>query len=283
MISAALYNRRPFTFWMYAMGLFDSFVGTQCRMCGKRGVSDVGPVGPTHPGNFETTQFKLVHCGKCDVVYLDPLPTPSDLKLLYEDSVQFASDHYTDPEQVGKILSYYGSELRSLKLLGAAPGKLLEIGAGLAWVSRAAKEQNPSVETVAQDVSGECATACPWVDRYFVGTLEALPYRGPYNLISLTHVIEHLADPAAMLKNIAGLLASGGKVFITAPFRPTGWRQGSGIQPWRDYSYLHVPAHITYFSRRWFAQQADALGLKIAHWNQSHEDEQAFAVVLSKR
>ncbi|HEX3894712.1 MAG TPA: class I SAM-dependent methyltransferase [Rudaea sp.] len=264
------------------MTLLDSLFGTRCRLCGKRAASTIGSVAPTHPGNFQTKQYTLQHCRKCDVVYLHPLPNASDLKLLYEDSVQFSSDHYTDPEQVRKILDYYGTELASLQLLRDEPCRVLEIGAGLAWVSRAAKGQNPNAHTVAQDVSGECAQACPWVDTYFVGTLDALPDRAPYDLISLTHVIEHLADPAAILKDIAALLARGGNVFMTAPFRPPGWTASTDIAAWRDYSYLHVPAHITYFSERWFEQQAHALGLEIAHWNAAHEDGQAFAVVLHK-
>jgi len=69
---------------------------------------------------------------------------------------------------------------------------------------------------------------------------------------------------------------------MTAPFRPTGWTPSGDIAAWREYSYLHVPAHITYFSRRWFEKQARALGLEIAHWNAEHEQGQAFALVLRK-
>jgi len=264
------------------MTLLDLFFSSRCRLCGKRAASTIGSVAPTHPGNFETKEYTLQYCRKCDVVYLHPLPKASDLKLLYEDSVQFSSDHYTDAEQVRKILDYYGNELTSLQLLRDGHSRLLEVGAGLAWVSRAAKSQNPNVRTVAQDVSGECAQACPWVDTYFVGALDTLPDRAPHDLISLTHVIEHLADPAATLRDIAALLARGGNVFMTAPFRPTGWTASTDISAWRDYSYLHVPAHITYFSKRWFEQQAKTLGLEIAHWNATHEDGQAFAVVLHK-
>ncbi len=264
------------------MTLFDSIFGTHCRLCGKRGASTIGPVATTHPGNFEIKEYSLVRCSACETVYLHPLPTPADLSLLYEESVQFSSDHYTDPEQVRKILDYYETELTSLSLLPAGPCRLLEIGAGRAWVSHAAKNQNPQANTVAQDVSGECAAACTWVDTYFVGTIDTLTDRGPYDLVSLTHVIEHLANPAAMLKSIAALLVRGGKVFITAPFRPVGWTASAGIELWRTYSYLHVPAHITYFSKRWFARQASALGLEIVHWNAKHEEGQAFALVLQK-
>lgn len=262
------------------MSLLDNIFGLRCRMCGRHGVSPVGPVTPTQAGNFQSKDFTLQHCRKCDVVYLDPLPTESDLKLLYEESVQFTDAHYTAPEQVEKILESYTTSLRSLKLLPPAGSKVLEIGAGLAWVSRACTQLDASLVTVAQDVSAECVEACPWVNQYFVGPLDALPERGPYQLISLTHVLEHLADPATMLQSIAKLLCPGGNAFITAPYRPSGWKPGDGISAWCEYSYLHVPAHISYFSKRWF--QGHASGLKIAHWDNSDEGGQAFAVVLHK-
>jgi 2-polyprenyl-3-methyl-5-hydroxy-6-metoxy-1,4-benzoquinol methylase len=272
------------------MSIFDKILGRTtnfgkanlplCRLCGAPGVSAVGAVAPTHSGNFHTKDFTLQHCVHCDVVYLEPLPTPGDLKLLYEESVQFSDAHYSAPEQVEKILEFYGTVLQSLKLAPPSGAKVLEIGAGLAWVSRACKARDPGIKTVAQDVSAECKDACPWVDRYFVGPLDMLPERGPYALISLTHVLEHLADPLAMLRQVAHLLVPGGKVFITAPFRPTRWQPGDGIAAWLSYSYLHVPAHITYFSKRWFEKQT--CGLKIEHWDSTHEDGQAFAVVLRK-
>src|SRR6187549_1288965 len=43
---------------------------------------------------------------------------------------------------------------------------ILEVGAGLAWMCRAAKARNAACVTVAQDVSPEAATRCAWVDRY---------------------------------------------------------------------------------------------------------------------
>jgi len=264
------------------MPLLDKLFGKRCRMCRKRGtISTVGTVDVTHDGNFATRNYCLVHCRRCDVVYLDPLPSAADLKLLYEDSKQFTDAHYTAPEQVEKILAYYRECLRSLDLLPRADSRVLEVGAGLAWVSRASKEARPETVTVAQDVSAECAKTCPWVDQYFVGRLDRLPASAPFDLASLTHVIEHLADPAGMLRTIGERIAPGGKVFITAPFRPTGWRPELGIEPWRRYSYLHVPAHITYFSRRWFELNARP-EFEIAHWSDVHEDGQAFELVLRR-
>ncbi len=264
------------------MAFLDSTAPVRCRLCGWSEVTLLGPVAPTHPAEFHTNEFTLQHCGHCDVVYLHPLPSANDLRLLYQQSMQFTDAHYTDPAQVEKILAYYSGAARNLDLIPQNGARMLEIGAGLAWMSRACKAIDPTVLTIAQDVSAECADTCPWVDHYFVGTVDAIPDRGPYQMVSLTHVIEHLANPASMLRTISALVQPGGAVFITAPFRPSGWRRGDAITAWRDYSYLHVPAHITYFSRQWFELQA-ASHFSIAHWDASHENGQAFELVLRRK
>ena len=264
------------------MALLDRFFGDSCRLCGVRGVTALGNVFPTHHGVFQTKDFCLRHCRNCDVVYLDPLPSEADLRVLYQDTVQFNEPHYTDPTKVQKILEHYGNSIRTLQLVPRSGGRVLEIGAGLAWISRACKDIQSNILAVAQDVSTECAQACPWVDHYFVGALEDLPDYGPYQLVSLTHVIEHLTEPERMLERVSNLLVPNGRAYITAPFRPSGWTRGRGMEGWLEYSYLHVPAHISYFSRRWFEQRAKLYGMQIVHWDNTHEDGQAFELVLRK-
>jgi len=261
--------------------LLDSLLGTPCRACGDRSrLQRLGDFPPTHTGPFHTHQFGLLHCPRCEVVYLEPAPTATDLRTLYQESDQFDGDHYTSDERVAAILGYCNDAIDRLGLLPPPSGRMLEIGAGFAWLSRACKGRDASITTIGQDVSAEVAERCPWVDRYHVGDFSTLDDTGPFQLASMTHVVEHLVDPAAMLGAISARLSKGGKLFITAPFRPTGWRPSHGIQGWREYSYLHVPAHITYFSRRWFERTAPMHAMKVAHWNADHEDGQAFELVL---
>jgi len=265
------------------MTLLDKIFGQRCRLCDARGIRPLGKVDLTQQGRFHTRDFSLQRCRHCDTVSLEPLPTPADLKALYEESTQFTNDpHYTDSAQVAAILDFYTTAVRRLQLLRAGASRILEVGAGFAWMSRACKAIDPSTTTVAQDVSAECATLCAeWVDHYIVGELQKAQAYAPFALVSLTHVIEHLADPQAMLREIAALLQPNGKVFVTAPFRPSGWRDEQGLAPWRDYSYLHVPAHISYLSKRWFKLRAPR-ELRIEHWDASAEGGQAFEVVLRK-
>lgn len=256
----------------------------ECPICGASAAPQrvLGEVGNTHPGPFTIDTYRLVECAACDVVRLDPIPAAEDLRTLYERSVQFADAHYTDEAQIARMLEYYGTCLDQLGLMPTGGERMLEVGAGFAWVSRACRMRSPAVETWAQDVTDECSTRCPWVDHYIVGTVGAVPRHLRFRLISLTHVIEHLADPAAMLRELAGKLAPQGRIFITAPFRPQGWQPDSGIDPWRAYSYLHVPAHISYLSKRWFEQVAAACGLELLRWDPSHEGGQAFEAILGR-
>lgn len=256
-----------------------------CRLCGESGEAAlVGTLAATHPGPFDVSEYRLQRCGAYDVVYLDPLPNERDLDVLYRDSHQFDDPIYTDPDRVAKMLEYYHTALTHRKIVPPAGGSVLEVGAGLAWVSRTVKALDSSIVTTAIDVSDEAIAHCPWVDRYCVGaTLDALPDRGPFDLIALTHVIEHLRDPAAVLAQLAQLLSADGALFITAPLRPVGWKPGDGIEAWRQYSYLHVPAHIHYLSREWFVRNGGAAGLSIASWDPSPEQGQAFELVLQRR
>jgi trans-aconitate methyltransferase len=256
-----------------------------CPIChsASGGAIELGTVAATHPGPFEVSEYRLVHCPVCDAVRLDPLPSAEDLRTLYQRSVQFSDAHYTDEVQVGRMLSYYGACLDDYKLLPAPGEASLEVGAGLAWVSRASKQRAPGVRTVAQDVTSECAQRCPWVDDYVVGEIGRVPPELRFKLISMTHVIEHLVDPQAMLVDLAARLGPGGRIFVTAPFRPSGWRAGGGIDAWRGYSYLHVPAHVSYLSKRWFELTAARCGLDLLRWDPSHEDGQAFEAILGTR
>ena len=257
---------------------------TDCRLCGTGACAHdvLGPVAPTHAQELANTTYRLLRCTVCDVVYLDPLPSPSDLTALYEGTRQFENMPCADPAVARRTLSSYARRLAQLRLFPAAGELLLEIGAGLAWIAQACKQRDPGVRTIAQDISDECAAQCPWVDEYIVGPLDRVPCDASYHLISLTHVIEHLPNPGQLIAQLPGYLKPGGHAYLTAPFRPPLWQPRDGFAPWLDYGYLHVPAHISYLSRRWFERVAAASGLELIHWDDSADGHQVFETVLRK-
>lgn len=257
--------------------------GSQCPICERVALqTSLGEVLPTHPAQFHVSAFSLLECGLCESVYLDPRPTGEDLRALYQDGVQFSDSTYTEASRVAAMMEYYGGCLKNHQLLPPVGGRMLEVGAGFAWVARACKSMAPGVITIAQDVTAECVERCPWVDQYLLGEIDVAAAHGPYQLISLTHVIEHLVSPLQAIGALARLLAPGGKLFITAPFRPKGWRHGDGLDAWLKYPYLHVPAHISYLTQPWFKQAAEKWNLRLIHWDPLHDDQQAFEAILER-
>lgn len=260
-----------------------------CPVCDAdaRRLRIVGTLATTGQIAFERRQYELVECGKCDLVYLSPQPSTADLDRIYLASTQFTDGLYTDPQRVTAILEYMTSCLTRIRQKSTtarnAPVSTLEIGAGLAWMARAAKSLDPASATTAQDISGEAAEHCPWVDDYVRGDVfdRRLDARAPYDVISLTHVIEHLPDPVDTLRRCKRLLAPHGTILVTAPHRPLGWTRGStDLSSWQKYSYNHVPAHIQYFSRRSMSIFAQKTGCRLAFWDDRSEGGQAFEAWL---
>ena len=261
-----------------------------CPICATAPRSDrvIGSLEATFPGNLSVGRYQLTYCTCNALVYLDPLPSDADLDTMYSKSNQFTCALYTDPARVDNITQYMLTSLK--RVLAARTVRLrhspsvLEIGAGRAWMCRAAKQLDPASKTTAQDVSEEVANDCDWVDQYLVCDISdhRLDALGPFDVISLTHVIEHLPDPVGAIRRCKLLLAIGGTIFITAPHRPEGWQLGkSTITEWQKYSYNHVPAHIQYFSRESMQKLAERSGCNLCYWEDRHENGQAFEAWLA--
>jgi hypothetical protein len=123
-------------------------------------------------------------------------------------------------------------------------------------------------------VQTEIGTVKPTVPTQFLVN----EYNNRGLLPSSGEAVLPLPDPVATLRDLAARLQPSGRLFVTAPFRPVGWRQGAGVKPWLDYYLLHVPAHVSYLSERWFRQR---LGLRLVSWEENHENGQAFEAILA--
>jgi SAM-dependent methyltransferase len=261
-----------------------------CPVCHSEGKTStwIGQLDNTTSAKLKLNQYELVQCADCSLVYLSPEPSTEDLTTMYVDSAQFADETYTDESRIAAINAYMSSCLtRILTQQGKAKDatiSVLEVGAGLAWMSRAAKSLQPATLTVAQDISPEAVSKCNWVDQYIQGDISShkLNAYNPFDVISMTHVIEHLVDPVAVLKRCRELLSPNGIIFITAPHRPIGWREHTrNILPWKKGSYTHVPAHIQYFSENSMKKISEVTECRVVHWNDQHEQGQAFEAWLA--
>lgn len=256
-------------------------------------------LGPVRGKGLGPDRFDLVYCSGCELIFLSPIPPQEMLDALYIHSPQFDGSVYggSRAKVIVQVHRMRLEEIRTHQLRHSCPrflwkflkrwaihyrrARVLEIGSGLSWMSRAAKSLISRTTTVAQDISSEASESCPWVDHYFVGPLEAkvgeIQALGPYDVISMTHVIEHLPDPVEVLRRCSALLAAQGMVFVSAPFRPAGWSPSASFDLWKQWSLNHTPAHLQYFNRRSMERCALRSGLRLAKYE---PDEDAFVAWL---
>ena len=178
------------------------------------------------------------HCSGCKVYYVYPQPTKEKISSWYgekyfEPSMQAAVQNLDYWEKsmlekkdifhpTGKQFSLIFQWLESLglkELEQTHNGTLKMLDVGCATAGLMAEFQTRGWETHGVELSRDAVEFDQ--SRGFnvqPGTLESAHYpEQSFDLITLTHVIEHLPDPLGTLTEIARVLKPGGKLFIRTP------------------------------------------------------------------
>ncbi len=97
-------------------------------------------------------------------------------------------------------------------------GRLLDVGCGKGAFLSAWSRSRPDWILEGHDVDGqtrEVVEAIPGVARMHAGSLDAI--EGGFDLVSMVHVLEHIADPVATLRDVRGLVTNEGWLFVEVP------------------------------------------------------------------
>jgi SAM-dependent methyltransferase len=126
--------------------------------------------------------------------------------------------------------------------IGCSNGNLLKSFHGLrpAWKLSGAELSDTFKETI---------LSLPAVEAFYVGSNPV--YAGPYDVISLSHVLEHIPDPVSFLKAIADQLSADGRILLATP---------DLVQNPSD---LIIADHCTHFDERSLRFVAEGAGLSV--------------------
>jgi SAM-dependent methyltransferase len=92
------------------------------------------------------------------------------------------------------------------------------------------------------------------------GTLHQAAYPARhFDLVTLWDVIEHVADPLGVLREVARVLAPGGKVVLTTGDIGSAYAQARGV----DWHLMTPPWHLYFFSRATLGALAARAGLRV--------------------
>ncbi|MDX6621546.1 MAG: hypothetical protein QOK36_3932 [Gaiellales bacterium] len=207
--------------------------------------------------NLSAERFAYWECDRCAVVFLSPLP--DDIGRFYPP------DYYALPasrEELVRVSRPHEAYKIDLLQPFAAQGRLVEVGPGSGGFAALAQDAGYTVEAIEMDARASAflretvGVAVHETDR----PADALRREGPFDVIAMWHVIEHLPDPFDALRAVSEALAPGGVAVIAAPnpealqFRLFGSR----------WTHLDAPRHLFLIPIQALVDAARALGLEVA-------------------
>lgn len=223
-----------------------------------------------------------LYCPECRLVWLDPQPAEEDMGKIYDSyythSASEESAARLNPiaqfrKKVGsKILAahfgYDSSNISCLQnlvgqILSWIPsfrervgrqviwiennpgGRILDIGCGSGEFLAQMRDMGWAVSGVEPDASAVLAAKKKYGLNALQGSLESTSFPDHYfDVITMNHVIEHLARPVAILKECTRLLKPGGKIVLLTP-NVRSWGHDIFKGCWRD---LDPPRHFYVYS-----------------------------------
>ena len=188
-----------------------------CPSCAGGRIGDVAP----YRGMHEIFQrMRLGRCAGCGLVFAHPQPTKAELGDYYE--------HYWDGEVAVSTPStrrYYVAQalsrlayLRTFMALDGRPA-VLDMGAGLGLLHEGMARLGIANDYVAveSDRSQFAVLRAQLGEAAAYADLGALPPGRRFDLIVLAHVLEHVAEPSALVAALLGKLRSGGTLLVEVP------------------------------------------------------------------
>jgi D-sedoheptulose 7-phosphate isomerase len=127
-------------------------------------------------------------------------------------------------------------------LNGLEPGRVLDVGCGLGFVLSGL---NDSWEKHGVEVSVYAARHAAKWGKIHIGDLASANYPDSFfDAVILYHVIEHVADPIALIREVRRVLRKGGVLVLGTPDFDSGCARRFGHR----YRLLHDETHISLFT-----------------------------------
>ncbi|MGG6461888.1 class I SAM-dependent methyltransferase [Solilutibacter silvestris] len=240
-------------------------------------------------------QWDLWRCEACSSGYLDPRPTPSSVGRAYEAYFTHVAKDHRVVRRVGKLRTLlhdlingyqnhrYGlalehagiagrwllpllpslraaadAECRHLPPLPASGGRLLDVGCGDGGFLALARQGGWSVEGIDFDEGGVAAARSRGLSVRLGGIDLFDNSDERFDVITISHVIEHVHDPLETLRCIYRLLKPGGMLWLETPNINSLGAKRFGV----DWFGLDPPRHLVLFNRDSLSQALREVGFR---------------------
>jgi len=220
---------------------------------------------------FTEHRFGLLRCTDCGLVVDRRIFVP---ELDHNINMEFFGEGY-EPQSSVWVRWFHSWKnrryLSNLRRAGVRGGRLLEVGVGDGSFLAAARAAGFEVEGC--DLSAplaEQAAARAGVAVHCVA-LDELP-AAAYDVVCMHHVLEHVRDPIALLRQVAARLRPGGTLHLAVPNIDCWEARLPGWNAYEDY-------HVSYFDAVTLRRAIETAGLCV-QWTSCHESFSGWFLAL---
>ncbi len=224
----------------------------------------------THQGSVldSVNGFEVINCDACGFKHVVPIPTPQELEAVYRhdyystEKPLYLERHREDldwwnlayGDRYDTFEATLPNDRRRILDIGSGPGFFLLHGKQRGW-------DTLGVEPSAQAVTHSRDLGLEIIEGFL--SAEMAPQLGQFDVVHMSEVLEHIPDPAGMLRLAHSLLKPGGLLCVVVPndYSPFQHvlRTALGYQPW----WVAPPHHLNYFNFESLARLFSRVGFEV--------------------
>ncbi len=203
----------------------------------------------------------LCRCRACRFLFAGRLPEAGFLDRLYACDPNDDVHASLRLEWTSHLASVAARILHAVAVLGGS--RILDFGCGHGTLVRILNAAGGEIEAVGFE---QDASSLQFLRRKNIPSLDTLDdcaRRGPFDVICLNEVLEHVPDPRGLLRFLLGITKPGGLIFLAVPPMP-GYhvrRQIHAIRRGEAFdAAINLWEHLNYFSGTTLAKMACSEG-----------------------
>lgn len=202
------------------------FAAYPCGLCGDTDREVLATRGRGH------TPLTTAICRGCGLVSHHPLPSPIEMAEFYAKHYRVAYKGGFEPKRKHALRAQRGAIARAARLapfirqgaqvldIGASSGEFVYVMARSGFQARGLEPNQAYADFARRSYGVAMETG---------GFEEAAPHHASLHLVTMNHVLEHVADPWQALRRIHGWLAEDGILFLEVPNLSATHKQVSNI------------------------------------------------------
>ncbi len=224
-----------------------------CNLCGSKGMISIS----RHDRRLK--RLHTVACEECSLIRTDPMPTEAELVAYYareyRRDYQFAYGKSPPRAHLKRTAREAISRLAFIGPVLEPGARILDFGSGSGAFLGLCKQSGHEVIGIdpgedfaayAKSAHGVEVIVAPWQEA-------ALP-DGYFDVITASHVLEHLREPVSALRQLSRWLSDDGAIYVSVP----------NAFAHRDHTFQHFHfAHVHTFTPQTLIWAGEAAGLEV--------------------